>query len=496
MAPLALLRCDAVPATGVGHLVRCLAVAEAAAAAGWRVLLVGEVSAPLAVQLVAAAGLSVHPAGTGPLDELAAGLGARVVHLDHYAVAGPPPGDPAAGDLLVSSVQDGRHGRRDAHVVVDASSLAEVTAAVVPAARVRLTGPRQALLREQVRHAAARRRADRAASSRVLVVAGGTDAAGIVPRLAAIAVEAVADPSVEILVLDPAATGTSRTPGGVVRRPPGADLVELAAGSRLVITASGTTTSELAVLGVPMAVVRAVDNQEETYSRLVSAGAALGLGSAADLDRDRDRLVQSLRGLVHDRVRLAALSEAAGAQVDGAGADRLVAAWTSVLDGRSAPGARGWWVGPARASDGDLLFRWRNDPETRARSLTTEAVPRAGHEAWLTGVLADPDRSLLMVGRGDARVGTVRFDRRATETWEVSITIAPEQRGRGRARTVLACGEEFLACRVAGRPTVVAQVRPDNHASRALFAAAGYRATGLGDPATGSVDRWEKPLPV
>lgn len=53
----ALLRCDATPEGGVGHLVRALAVAGAARDAGWTVALAGRVTSTLGRDLLEGAGL-------------------------------------------------------------------------------------------------------------------------------------------------------------------------------------------------------------------------------------------------------------------------------------------------------------------------------------------------------------------------------------------------------------------------------------------------------
>ncbi|MEX5718187.1 GNAT family N-acetyltransferase [Geodermatophilus maliterrae] len=477
MPRLALLRCDAAATGGVGHLVRCLAVAEAARAAGWDVGLVGSVDVPLARALVTGAGLPVLADGAEPLEETARRTGARVLHVDHYTAVTPPlpRGGPGEAGYLLSSVQDGRWGRRDADVVLDASPTGHVTASVVDA-RVRLTGPRQALVRAGVRA----RLGTRGPTGQVLVVAGGTDAAGILPALAAVATAAVGGSAdglpYEVVVVDPAAAvgGRARHPGAV-SRPPGPDLLDQAARSALVVTAAGTTTSELAVMGVPMAVVQAVDNQAETYRDLVASGAALPLGTAAGLLRDRDRLAADLREVLADAGRLAGLAAAAAARVDGAGAARLVAAWDAVWTGRTADGDRGWWVARAAPGDSDLLLAWRNDAQTRAQSITTDPVSPSAHAAWFSGVLADPGRHLLLVGSGAQRVGTVRFDRLGAGAWEVSLTLAPESRGRGLSGTVLSCGEEHLLAHGGGGDRLVARVREGNAASLALFGRAGYR---------------------
>lgn len=129
-----------------------------------------------------------------------------------------------------------------------------------------------------------------------------------------------------------------------------------------------------------------------------------------------------------------------------------------------------------QASDADarLLLSWRNDPETRGWSRDTDPISLEDHLEWLRGVLASPARLLLIAETADATpVGTVRFDRLGEASWEVSITVAPECRGRGLARRILQAGERELMGR-GFRGTVLASVHEDNAASVALFRAAGY----------------------
>ncbi|WP_328605741.1 GNAT family N-acetyltransferase [Amycolatopsis sp. NBC_00345] len=153
----------------------------------------------------------------------------------------------------------------------------------------------------------------------------------------------------------------------------------------------------------------------------------------------------------------------------------------------------------ATEADAELLLAWRNDPRTRLASRTSDVIALEDHVRWLRGVLASPDRLLLVVEAAGEPVGTVRFDAVPFDTarfdtsqfdtsqfdaarfdrerpgeWEVSITLAPESRGRGLARAVLTKGERVLAERQDVR-AILASVHRDNAASAALFERAGYR---------------------
>ena len=128
----------------------------------------------------------------------------------------------------------------------------------------------------------------------------------------------------------------------------------------------------------------------------------------------------------------------------------------------------------ATEADADQLLAWRNDPRTRSASRTSDVIALEDHVRWLRGVLASPDRLLLVIEADGEAVGTVRFDREQAGEWEVSITLAPASRGRGLARAVLAEGERVLAERQNVR-VILAAVHQDNAASAALFERAGYR---------------------
>lgn len=120
-------------------------------------------------------------------------------------------------------------------------------------------------------------------------------------------------------------------------------------------------------------------------------------------------------------------------------------------------------------ADAERLLFWRNDSETRAWSRTTTPVTAAEHRAWLASVLANPNRLLLIAEYDQKPIGTVRFDRKNI-TWEVSITVAPEARGRRLARPILLAAERTLS-----PATIRANVHHDNAPSIALFRKAGYQ---------------------
>lgn len=80
--------------------------------------------------------------------------------------------------------------------------------------------------------------------------------------------------------------------------------------------------------------------------------------------------------------------------------------------------------------DALLLWKWRNDPETRAYSFDASPVSLDQHLKWFFYSLSNPDRFLYVAWEKEVPIGTVRFDKQA-DSYEISWTIAGEQRKKG-----------------------------------------------------------------
>ena len=446
-----LLVADGGGAMGVGHIARSVALAQEAVLRGHQVHLTGQVEGDLAGRLMASSGgQTVTEPDPSSYD---------IVHLDSYDRPTP---DIAGAATVTSRMHDGSFGQFEAHLLIDPTPGAP---SATGADGVRLGGPRYAPLRTDVRHRAVRGRSPVEGPARVVVLMGGTDPQALAAPVRA-ALAAIGEP-VEILG-------------------PGPTLLDDLASCDLVVSAAGTTVFEAALLGAPMALVCAVDNQRRGYDALVTSGSAHPLGSAAWVadPGNRGLLSDQLGRLVSDPVALAGLAERARSLVDGLGAWRVVSAWESLVAAahpaaevarrRSTQGAA-VAVRPATMADAGVLLAWRNDPVTRAMSRSTEPVAWTAHRAWLEACLDQSDR-LLRVG-SDTRglLGTVRWDRSSGQDWEVSITVAPSRRGTGVGLALLRSATSWLAADQSRPATsLVAHVHEGNDPSARLFAAAGY----------------------
>lgn len=474
-----LIHCNGGPDIGVGHVMRSLALAEEAVASGHEVTFVGEYDGAFVLNQLDQAPVAVRRVArsdTSGLATVVRDLAPDVIHLDTYE-----PVHLEGAGALVSNVEDAHFGRRPADLVVDPNFGAEGQPRDAERPRALLRGSRYAPLRAMV----IARRGEwqlREEATRVLVVMGGADPVGLTPNVLSVLAETGLPLHVTAIVPPTAQeacqAAVDAAPAGmqVDLVPPVEDLPALMAHQDLVVSAAGTSVLELCCLAVPTALVCAVDNQLPGYSRVVAAGAAIGLGQTLE-GEEREPAVKQLRAALENPATRQDLSRQAAHLVDGLGAWRIVRAWEQLAAAESAgtePVEPSLHVRRATMADAETLLRWRNDPATRAASRQKHEVTLDQHLGWLEASLQRDDRLLLVASDDEGDVGTVRWDRIDDGEWEVSITVAPERRGRSLARPLLHAGERFLADSGVAVAALVAGVHEDNPASRRLFERSGY----------------------
>lgn len=318
--------CDAGPAAGTGHLMRCLALAEELAARGSTVRFVADLTdLPFAARRLAAAGFCWVPPGPDPVTAVLGAGAPDAVVLDSYLL---PPSVGArlhAAGVPVLALVDGDSPVQPADLYLDQNLGAERDPGPAP----RLAGLRYALQRAEIRaHRPARPPVARAGRCGVLAFFGGTDPYGAAPVLAAALAATGVPCDATVVAATPqlaAAVRAVPVPAGQRRRVigPTDELARLVTEADLVVAAAGTSAWELACLGAAAALVCVVDNQRAGYRRAVGTGAVAGLGELAALRADPAPATTALRWLLSDRAERTRLHATAWHLVDGHGTDRV-----------------------------------------------------------------------------------------------------------------------------------------------------------------------------
>ncbi len=476
--PTALFRADASAAIGGGHVMRCLVLADALSALGWRCSFAVATDSGESVAALARSGHEVVELDAPSLADWAPPAPAEWLIVDGYHLdAGVEERARAwaRGVMAIDDLADRRHG---CDLLLDQTPgrQASAYARLTPESCGFLLGPDYALLRpafRALRDAALERHLAPAAPQRLLVACGNSDA----PNLTAMVIAAIEEAGLEVevdVVLGGKAPHLTeiRDLAARLRRPAKlhvdtADMAGLMAEADIAIGAAGTTVWERCCLGLPGLVAVIADNQAENARVLAERGAAVSLGRVEDLSAAR--IGRELAALAGDHPRRRAMAAAAAALCDGLGATRVAMrlAPETARDGGAV------WLRPAERADGGLMLDWQRAPGSR-RWARNPAVPsEAEHWAWLDRKLVEPGCLLHMVEHAGAPAGVLRLDRldgeRGSPRYEVSILVAPE-----RLRLGIGAAALRLARRLLPEAVILAAVHPDNAASQALFRGAGY----------------------
>lgn len=477
------IRADGGARMGVGHLMRCLALAQAWQDRGGRVVLLSQALPPALKSRYEQEGVAVRclAEDVATLEEAAETSaavrqeGAAWLVLDGYHFS---PAyrlqiqDAGLHLLVVDDLADSDLSQASLILNLNAYASPGLYTGLSGKARL-LLGSRHALLRREFLPWAAQAagRATPAQAVEVLITLGGGDPDNVTrkvvdllaswqgARLRLTVVSGPANPHLDSLRA--ASAGVHELE--VLVNPP--DLPARMSRADVAITAAGGSCWELACLGVPMLLIITADNQRLVARRLEELGVGVPLGWHADFPAPGS--LEKITALLEDAAARERMSALARAVVDGQGAGRVAESIaTHPLQLR-----------PAVAEDARLLWEWVNDPAVRQSAFSTAPIPWEGHHAWYARRLADPDCHLwLALDDTGQPVGQVRFEvEKGIAT--VDVSVCPRQRGRGYAPKLLRLGVAALAERCLG-VVVRAWIKPENMASRQSFVRAGFHATG------------------
>lgn len=365
------VRADAAPHIGSGHLMRCLTLAMALRDAGARVLFVGRQHTDEAAYGAAArAGIDyslLPPPGPGvdPPDDAAphaSSLGVEPetdaeqtlaawdafdgqrpdwVVVDHYGIDAAWERRMRHGARRILAMDDLADREHDCDLLVDPlpDRGAQNYEGLVPRHCRLMLGPGHALLRTEFRalRQIALVRRTREEVARVLLAMGGYDPDDLTTRALA-ELDDVLAPDAEVdVVLAGGAPHRERVARLCRERPYQAslsvgvpDMARRMCEADIAIGASGMTAWERCCLGLPSVVVTFADNQVAIARSLASAGAACYVGGEAEVREHPGRIGRAVANLIADPPQRHAMSRRAAALVDGHGVDRVVHALQEV----------------------------------------------------------------------------------------------------------------------------------------------------------------------
>ncbi|MBE2267254.1 MAG: UDP-2,4-diacetamido-2,4,6-trideoxy-beta-L-altropyranose hydrolase [Anaerolinea sp.] len=465
-----IIRADASQQIGYGHVMRCLALAQAWQDRGGEVLFLAHELPPALRQRLTTEKMSYLVGGNQPGDEEDAAFvieqtraQSAIVVVDGYPFGADYQQRIKAAGLPLLVLDDYAHADfYAADWVLNQNSGAEEWLYPRYAESTRfLLGTRYALIRREFWRG--RRDQPAPVGRKILVTLGGTDPQNIT-RIVIDKLEQIDAPDLDVVIVVSAANpqigdlqaAVSRSRHAMRLETNVSDMTPLMAWADLALSAAGGTLWELALLGVPTCALITAENQRGGAEAFAASGALRLL----DIDFDPDVIGRLLTD-EDTRTRLAARAQAA---VDGYGVERVIMR------------VRGekLWLRPAQADDARLIWEWANEPVVRAASFNSAPIPWEDHVRWFTGKLSDP-HALILIGMDadDLPIGQVRFDVEGAEAI-ISVMVTTARAGKGFGADLIERGVQRVLREHPSVERVLAYIKTENSASIRAFEKAGF----------------------
>ncbi len=447
-SPVALFRVDATKSSGLGHALRCTALAQAWSDAGGTAKFAMQHKTGFLDEVFSSEGWEVESLDSAN-PEYTATLSSRCeaewVVLDGYQF----------GADFEEELRSRNPGSR--YLVID-DRLRDTHADlfVIPSFPVEcddwdgsarlLGGWKYALIRREFRNLPDPVPAD---SPVIFVVLGGTDSADLLSAVSKSLAEVSEERGWKVRIVS-----SQPVPDSLERVEPGRNLPGEMSGATVVVCTASTVALEACALGIPQVLLVVADNQIPVADSLVSSGAALLADGPSSVP---GKVSEILAGKNQET-----MAEVARTLVDGEGANRIARAMMA------------WDVSlrPVSGEDSELLRIWANDPVVRAASFHSEKITEEVHKNWFQKRLTDPDTWMrVALDRKSRPFGLLRIE--GIESPFLSISIQETHRGLGLGEKLLIKGcEAYFQERSA--KSIFAEVKPENKASRQIFENAGF----------------------
>lgn len=236
----------------------------------------------------------------------------------------------------------------------------------------------------------------------------------------------------------------------------------------LAITAASTTVWELAVIGLPRIVIQTAVNQSRLFEFVKKNDLGFTLGTIEEISQND--FFEALKKCENREFRRNQ-TEIGQNLIKGDGANRIV---NALLNSFSKQIILREMDRDPNGQESKLMWTWRNDPITREMSFKTEIIPWEEHYDWYNSVGKNENYVFLMGYLGGDPVGVVRFDILPGKKGKIHINVSPQNRGKGIGNLLLskACAVGFNRFLF---QEIIAEIKEKNISSITLFEKNGFR---------------------
>lgn len=260
------------------------------------------------------------------------------------------------------------------------------------------------------------------------------------------------------------------------------NLVELIKRADLAICPASTISMECAALGIPILSGFSADNQKGILEGLSRKGLVLNLGDLNTLPSEA--ITAAVLKLSEDPEAQEKIMKAQASLINSDSGLKIRRAADELFHSQV-------YFRFAREQDAALYFNWANDPEVRNNSFNQTEIAWQDHITWFKEKLKDSGNFFyLFLDYMHQPAGQVRISRTGAENI-IGISIAREFRGRALAREMVNKASEDFFSRFP-HEKITAYIKFENMPSYKAFIRAGYEPAGELDMGGASAYRLQK----
>lgn len=176
-----------------------------------------------------------------------------------------------------------------------------------------------------------------------------------------------------------------------------------------------------------------IDNQKFVYSNFVNSNAAYGAQDFSELPLSK-ALVSAINNTTGEHFSL----------IDGYSDERLGKMFRQLaFSGKIR-------VERATTADTDITFKWATDPRVRNFSFNRNTISYEEHTTWLRSKFEDAYCVYLIAKLDTDHIGSIRFDYKE-DTQVISYLVDPAFQGQGLGQVLLLAGIKYMMKNVPGK---------------------------------------------
>ncbi len=239
------------------------------------------------------------------------------------------------------------------------------------------------------------------------------------------------------------------------------NIPELMAWADVAVSAGGSTCWEIALMGLPNLLIILAGNQANVATGLRDHGLSINIGWYNNINTID--IAKALNDLMKSDVDRKKMLSAGKSYVDGKGSARIM----------STICCEDLLLRKASIEDCEVLFKWVNDPDARQSAFRSEPITFDEHAKWYRENLDNNNFiQFIAVDQDKRAIGQVRFDLKNDEA-DVDVSVAKEFRSLGYGACLVKKGVDAVV-NTFKIGIFSAYIKPYNQASIRSFERAGF----------------------